>query len=148
MGISDVSSSNGYVYDTEKHISEEGLKNSSAWIVPKEAISLAMYASVGKVAILKTDAATSQAFFNMIFKNLPTRNFVFQYLLKMESTHGWDSLVSTGTQPNLNAQKIREIEILIPALDEQTKIGAFFKQLDTTITLQQQQLSNYKEMKA
>lgn len=148
LGISDVSSSNGYVYDTEKHISEEGLKNSSAWIVPKEAISLAMYASVGKVAILKTDAATSQAFFNMIFKNLPTRNFVFQYLLKMESTHGWDSLVSTGTQPNLNAQKIREIEILIPALDEQTKIGAFFKQLDTTITLQQQQLSNYKEMKA
>ncbi|MGC3206543.1 restriction endonuclease subunit S, partial [Enterococcus faecalis] len=51
-------------------MSLEGLKNSSAWIVPKESISLAMYASVGKVAILKLDIATSQAFYNMIFEDI------------------------------------------------------------------------------
>ncbi|NSP59791.1 restriction endonuclease subunit S, partial [Enterococcus faecalis] len=66
LSISDITKSNGYIYTTEKCISLEGLKNSSAWIVPKESISLAMYASVGKVAILKLDIATSQAFYNMI----------------------------------------------------------------------------------
>ncbi|EIY5979088.1 TPA: restriction endonuclease subunit S, partial [Enterococcus faecalis] len=60
LSISDITKSNGYIYTTEKCISLEGLKNSSAWIVPKESISLAMYASVGKVAILKLDIATSQ----------------------------------------------------------------------------------------
>ena len=118
LGISDISASNGYIYDTEKHISEKGLNNSSAWIVPKEAISLAMYASVGKVAILKTEAATSQAFYNMVFKKISTRNFIFQYLLKIESTNGWNRLISTGTQANLNAQKVRDLEIMIPSLEE------------------------------
>lgn len=147
LGISDVSASNGYIFDTEKHISEEGLKSSSAWIVPKEAISLAMYASVGKVAILKTDAATSQAFYNMTFEHISTRNFVFQYLLKMESMKGWNQLISTGTQSNLNAQKVRELKIMIPSLEEQSAIGAFLQQLDDTITHHQQQLDNYKELK-
>ena len=68
LGISDISKSNGYIDNTEKHISENGLNNSSAWIVPKGAISLAMYASVGKLAILNINVATSQAFYNMVFE--------------------------------------------------------------------------------
>ena len=57
LSITDITNSNGFIYDTEKHISEEALNSSAAWIVPKESISLAMYASVGKVAILKRDSA-------------------------------------------------------------------------------------------
>ena len=45
-----------------------------------------MYASVGKAAILETDVATSQAFYNMIFENNSTRDVVFQILKKMEAT--------------------------------------------------------------
>src|SRR5699024_4760261 len=69
LSISDISKSNGYINSTEKYITETGLKNSAAWIVPKGAVSLAMYASVGKVAILNIDATTSQAFYNMVFDN-------------------------------------------------------------------------------
>ena len=147
LGISDISASNGYIYDTEKHISEKGLNNSSAWIVPKEAISLAMYASVGKVAILKTEAATSQAFYNMVFKKISTRNFIFQYLLKIESTNGWNRLISTGTQANLNAQKVRDLEIMIPSLEEQDKIGTFFNRIDHTIDLHQKKISHIQDLK-
>ena len=147
LGISDISASNGYIYDTEKHISKKGLNNSSAWIVPKEAISLAMYASVGKVAILKTEAATSQAFYNMVFKKISTRNFIFQYLLKIESTNGWNRLISTGTQANLNAQKVRDLEIMIPSLEEQDKIGTFFNRIDHTIDLHQKKISHIQDLK-
>ena len=147
LGISDISASNGYIYDTKKHISQEGLDSSSAWLVPKEAISLAMYASVGKVAILKTDVATSQAFYNMIFKNISTRNFIFQYLLKKESTNGWNKLISTGTQANLNAKKIQDLQIMIPSLEEQEKIGDLFGKLDKTITLHEKKLETYQELK-
>lgn len=50
-------------------------------------------------------------------------------------------------QPGVNAQEYANFSLLVPTKEEQSQIGAFFKQLDTTITLQQQQLSNYKEMK-
>jgi type I restriction enzyme S subunit len=148
LAITDISNSNGYITDTEKHVSHEGLKHSTAWVVPAESISLAMYASVGKVAILKSDVATSQAFFNMVFNNIPLRNFVFQYLKKMETNNLWDSLVSTGTQSNLNAQKIKAFEISI-SMDEQEqqKIGNLFKEIDELIRLKGQELEKTTNMK-
>lgn len=135
LSISDISKSNGYIYETEKHITKLGLKNSSAWVVPAESISLAMYASVGKVAILKTNAATSQAFYNMVFDNNITRNYVYQYLKYMEENHKWDKFVSTGTQSNLNAQKVKDTKIKIPGdLAEQNKIGSFLTLLDSKVS--------------
>ncbi|UWV93852.1 restriction endonuclease subunit S [Mycoplasmopsis cynos] len=53
LSITDISNSDTYIYKTEKNITLKGLKNSSAWIVPKDSISLAMYASIGKVANIK-----------------------------------------------------------------------------------------------
>ncbi|HEL2052662.1 TPA: restriction endonuclease subunit S, partial [Streptococcus suis] len=105
LSITDITQSGKYITNTEKTLTEIGLENSSAWIVPKGAISLAMYASVGKLAILKTDVATSQAFFNMVFSNEIVRDYVYFILDKAQLFNEWLPLISTGTQGNLNAQK-------------------------------------------
>lgn len=60
LNISDLKERN--IRLTEKQITTLGLRNSAAWIVPAGSISLAMYASVGKVGIICNDIATSQAF--------------------------------------------------------------------------------------
>lgn len=138
LSITDITNSNGYIFDTEKHITEDALNNSTAWIVPSESISLAMYASVGKVAILKQNTATSQAFYNLIVNGLTLRNYLFQYLKKMETLDEWLSLVSTGTQSNLNTEKVKELVVNIPSKDEeQSKIGNLLIRLDHLITLHQ-----------
>lgn len=138
LSITDITNSDGYIYDTEKHITEEALNNSAAWIVPSESISLAMYASVGKVAILKQNTATSQAFYNLVISGLSLRNYLFQYLKKMESLCEWSALVSTGTQSNLNAEKVKELVVKIPReKDEQSRIGNLLIYLDAVITLHQ-----------
>jgi len=138
LSIADITNSNGLIYKTEKYITIEGLNNSAAWIVPKEAIALAMYASVGKVAILKQNISTSQAFYNMVFNDLSVRNVVFYRLKSMELNEEWNALISTGTQSNLNAQKVQNLEITIPHENsEQTKIGFIFKNIDDLITLHQ-----------
>ncbi|HFU4470915.1 TPA: restriction endonuclease subunit S, partial [Streptococcus suis] len=103
LSITDITQSGKYITNTEKTLTELGLENSSAWIVPKGAISLAMYASVGKLAILKTDVATSQAFFNMVFSNEIVRDYVYFVLDKAQLFNEWLPLISTGTQGNLNA---------------------------------------------
>ena len=69
LSISDMTRQGKYVEFTEKHISENGLANSSAWIVPSNSLILSMYASVGLVCINKVPLATSQAMFSMVLKD-------------------------------------------------------------------------------
>ncbi len=138
LSITDITNSNGFIFDTDKHITEEALDASAAWIVPAESISLAMYASVGKVAILKDNIATSQAFFNMVFNKTETRDYCFQYLKMMEENNAWSSLISTGTQSNLNADKVKNLLIKLPtSLNEQRILGTYLNSLDSLITLHQ-----------
>ncbi len=140
LSITDITNSNGYIFDTEKHITKEALDSSAAWIVPAESISLAMYASVGKVAILKQNIATSQAFYNLVFDKKETRNYCFQYLKMMEENNLWSRLISTGTQSNLNADKVKSLSISLPAsLKEQEFIGNYLNTVDSLITLHQRE---------
>jgi type I restriction enzyme S subunit len=148
LGISDITESNGYINDTEKHISKEGLKNSAAWIVPAGAISLAMYASVGKLAILHADTATSQAFFNMVFDDDSLRDFVYQSLVKTHDFDEWNCLVSTGTQDNLNADKVKNFEIKLPTSKKEIAVvSTFFMKIDNLITLHQRELEKLQNTK-
>lgn len=148
LSISDISNSDGYIEHTEKSISKKGLDNSAAWIVPKGAISLAMYASVGKLAILNIEVATSQAFYNMAFKDDNLRNFVYQSLLKTNELNEWDSLVSTGTQRNLNANKVKKFTLYIPSnVHEIIKVSEVLMNIDKVINLHQGKLDNLIKLK-
>ena len=122
---------------TAKTLTEEGLKNSAAWIVPAGAVSLAMYASVGKVGIIRQNTATSQAFYNMVFDNAAIRDFVFTRLEKADMDSEWEPYISTGTQRNLNADKVKAFALLIPEVNEAANISRYFRQLDSLITLHQ-----------
>ena len=49
------------------------------------------------------------------------------------------SLVQVGALPSYNSVDVENLEVAIPEMDEQRKIGAYFKTLDTLITLHQRQ---------
>ena len=123
------------------------MANSAAWIVPEGAISLAMYASYGKSAILARPMATSQAFFNIVFRSNVTRDFVYSRLQCAESRHEWDVLVSTGTQPNLSGSKLKKWTIGYPSLPEQRRIGEFFSTLDSLIAAAERQETLLRQKK-
>lgn len=149
LSISDISNSNGYINTTEKTITEKGLNNSAAWVVPSGSISLAMYASVGKLAILNIDAATSQAFYNMVFDDNNLRNYVYHRLSKSEIFGEWNKLISTGTQSNLNANKVKSFELFIPISKKEIEnISLLFTKLDKIITLKQEEVRLLKEQKS
>lgn len=96
-----------------------------------------MYASVGKVGIIRQDTATSQAFYNMAFDNEALRDFVFTRLEKAEADSEWEPYISTGTQRNLNADKVKSFSLDIPSIEEASEISAYFANLDCLITLHQ-----------
>ena len=67
-------------------------------------------------------------------------NFIFQQLGKMKENGYWNRYSTGSTFESINSNDIREALIIIPDVKEQQKIGAFFKQLDDTITLHQREL--------
>ena len=56
-------------------------------------------------------------------------------------------IVQGGTQIYVNYPVVENLKLELPDLEEQKKIGTFFKYLDDTIDLHQRQMDNYKELK-
>ena len=59
--IEDISNSGKFLDKTKITITEEGLKNSSAWLVPRNSLLLAIYGSLGAITINKIELTTNQA---------------------------------------------------------------------------------------
>ena len=73
--------------------------------------------------------------------------FIFQTLIKMKSSGYWTKYSTGSTFESINSSDLKDACIKIPDSKEQTKIGSFFKQLDDTIALHQQELDALKETK-
>ncbi len=142
LSITDMTSQGKYIKQTEKHISNLGLENSSAWLLPVNTLILSMYASYGLVSINKISLSTSQAMFNMIFKENINVEYIYYYLNYLKETHFYEELVSTGTQSNLNTDKVKNIPIYLPNKTEQTRISSLFNVLDNKIELQESNLNS------
>ena len=55
---------------------------------------------------------------------------------------------TVGAQPNLSLEQVRSFIILLPADEEQQKIGSYFRQLDTLISKHATQLEKLKQIKS
>ena len=135
-----------YTDKTELFITELGMKNSSAKMVHKGDILYALYgATSGEVSRAKLDGAINQAILAIIPNDDINANFLVEWFRKEK-----DKITDTylqGGQGNLSAQIIKELEVTIPSDDEQNKIGLYFEQLNTFITLHQHKLNILKDIK-
>ena len=146
LSIADMTKSGKYILQTEKSISEEGLKNSSAWIVPKGSLIYSMYASVGFVAINQIPLATSQAMINLI-PNSKIINLEYLYYYLFFYKKLVHSFIETGTQGNLNAKIVKNFFVPVPLFLEQQKIAGFLTSIDKIIESKQQQIVQAEQWK-
>ena len=136
------------LYGTENHITQLGLDNSSAKLIPENSIIIAMYGdgkTAGRVALNKVPVSTNQACCNLILnKQKANYDFVFYNLMGR-----YDELVSKKTgsgQQNLNGKIIKEIEIDLPSLPEQKAIASVLSSLDDKIDLLHRQNKTLEAM--
>ena len=110
LSINDITKQGKYVRYTENHLSQSGLENSSAWMVPEYSLIMSMYASVGLVTINEIPITTSQAMFAMQLKDKDLLDYLYYYLsyFKYRYIHKY---LETGTQSNINADIVRGIMI-------------------------------------
>lgn len=144
--INDMTLGGKYIYDTQVKITEEGLENSSAWLVPKNSLIYSMYASFGFVSINKIEVATSRAMM-CIVPNLSKVALEYLYYFLDDFQKDVRSFVETGTQGNLNAEIVKNFKIKLPNLKEQQKIAEVLTAFDDEINLLNLKLENLKKQK-
>ena len=132
LSINDITTQGKYIYYTEKYITQKGLDNSSAWIVPKGCLIISMYASVGLVAINCIPISTSQAMFSIQLKDENLIDYLYYYLSYFRYRH-IHKYLETGTQSNINADIVRSILIPDYGYDMNIKIANSIKSIDDKI---------------
>lgn len=118
------------IYDANEYITAAGLKNSSAKIVEKDSILIAMYgATVGRLAILGINAATNQAICNIRPDTTIADMKYLYYFLKSKFSYFVENAVG-GAQPNISQGLIKSLEVPLPSLSEQKRIADILDKAD------------------
>jgi type I restriction enzyme S subunit len=129
---------------TELFLTELGLQNSSAKMVSKGDLLIALYgANSGDVAISKIDGAINQAV--LCLKSEFSNSFAAFYLSGKK-----DWIVSKyiqGGQGNLSGEIVKSIPVPFPKKSEQQKIAACLSSLDDLITAQTQKIELLEQHK-
>ena len=127
LSITDLN--DGVVTNAKESLTAAGLANSSAKVVPRGTIFVAMYGSIGKLGIAATDMATSQAIaFARPNEKLVDRRFLFQYLLA--ERRNLQSRGRGGTQMNISQADLKAWPMPLPPLPEQRRIAAILDLAD------------------
>jgi type I restriction enzyme S subunit len=102
-----------YILKTEERITDVGMKNSSAKILPKNAVLIAMYgATVGEYAIIASEAACNQA----ICALLPNNKYPYTMLYLIAKVFKYEiiNLAVGSAQQNISQDIIKQLEIPAP----------------------------------
>ncbi|MCS3599045.1 restriction endonuclease subunit S [Bacillus tropicus] len=135
-----------YAFGSQRKITALGLKKSSAKILPaNKTILFTSRAGIGDMAILKNDGATNQGFQSLVVNNNYDIYFVYSIGYKIKEFALKHAAGSTFLE--ISGKGLGEMNLFVPSLEEQTKIGNFFKQLDDTIALHQRELDAFNETK-
>ena len=123
---------NNVIIDVEEYISEKGYKNSSAKLIPRGAVIMAMYgATAAQIAYLDCDTTTNQACCNMICYSREDAAYLFFHLLANQEDI--KKLANGGAQENLSQEIIAQQPIFL-LNDKETK-SLFVPILDNLIVL-------------
>ena len=137
-----------YVDNTLRKITNEGLKNSSAKILPINSIILSSRAPIGHLAINTKPISTNQGCKGLVPKKGIETLYVYYFLSK--SVDLLNSLGSGTTFKELSGTKLGTVEIPIPPLPEQQRIVAIldeaFEAIAKAKANAERNLQNAKEL--
>ena len=133
LSVVDFNNGNKFVIDTEKHITQEGLENSSTKLLKKGDIIISARGTVGAIAMLGREMAFNQSCYGIRNSELIDNHYLFYSLKKSinelkQNSHG-------GVFDTITRETFNTINISLPPLPEQIRIASILSSLDDKIDL-------------
>lgn len=137
---------NRYITEVEEYITNLAVEKSSAKLVSKGSLLIAMYgATVGEVSQLTFDATTNQAICNIQpDENVCDVNYLYRFL-DASKPYLLSRRVGGG-QPNISQGVIKDLEVPLPPLAEQRRIASILDQADELRQKRQQAIEKLDEL--
>lgn len=136
---------NKYVDSSLRTITEEGLNNSSAKLLPPHTILLSSRATVGECSLSLKECATNQGFQSLIAQSCDTN---FLYYLIQTKKKDLIRKACGSTFLEISANEVRKIQVKIPYDNEQKKIADFLSLIDERIFTQNKIIEDLKKLKS
>jgi type I restriction enzyme S subunit len=134
VGIRDATENHGRtIDDTLQHVTELGLANSSARLLPANTVCLSRTASVGFVIVMGRPMATSQDFVNWVCGPKLDAHFL-KYVLLAENEALW-RFASGTTHQTIYYPEAKAFHVCLPPIAEQKAIVGLLGSLDNKIEL-------------
>jgi len=140
--------SNPYISETRRKLTNDGLGNTSAKLVPPFSVILSTRAPIGHLVINKVPMAFNQGCRGLVPND--DLNYRFLYYFLMNSISLLNDLGTGATFKELSAGKLKAVNIPVPPLLEQQRIVSIldkaFKSIDQAIANTEKNLVNAREL--
>lgn len=135
-----------YLYDSNEHITNEALSCSSAKLFPTGTLLIAMYgATIGRLGILCTEAATNQACCAI---NCQKIDSIFLFYLLLLNRPNIIELGCGAGQPNISQDIVKNLEFILPSsLTEQQAIASILTSMDNELSALEAKRKKYEQIK-
>ncbi len=136
---------NKFVDTSLRTITEDGLNNSSAKLLPTNTILLSSRATIGECSLSLRECATNQGFQSLVSKKC---NVDFLYYLIQTKKKDLIRKSCGSTFLEISANEVRKIQVSVPADVEQQKIAVLLSLIDERITTQNKIIEDLKKLKS
>lgn len=126
-------------------VTQDGIDNSSARVLPKGTVALSRTASVGNCVMLGQDMATSQDFANYVCGDKLHPKYLLQLFRWMQ--HVWSNLSEGSTHKTIYMPVFKKLQILLPPYEEQVRIADSADTVDADIVAKSQKLAALSQLK-
>jgi len=144
LSVVDFNTGKKFVSDTEKKITQKGLKNSSTKLLEKGEIIISARGTVGVVAMLGRQMAFNQSCYGVRANKESTNDYVY-YLLK-DRVSNFQQYPHGGVFDTITRDTFKEIDISLPPFPEQRSIASVLSGLDDKIDLLHRQNQTLEQM--
>lgn len=136
----------GEIRTTEETLSESGLQNSSAKILPAGTVLISIFATIGRTATLTVDAATNQAIAGVTPRN-PAEISPAYLRYCLDSVRPELERKARGVaQPNINQALLKSLDVPVPPIEEQRRIVELLSRAENIVRMRREAEQKAKEI--
>lgn len=141
---SNVQENRMFEFEIPKSITQLGLDKSAAKLFPQNSIAVVTHVGVGKLVFVPFSYATSQDFTSLAELKIDAKFTCYSLYQRIQNDL---HIVQGSAIKGITKEDLLTKEIMVPEIEEQKRIGEYFRRLDRLITLHQRKCDELLKIK-
>lgn len=141
----EIDNSSKYIYDSERKITEAGVKSCSLKLLKKNTVILTSRAPIGKVALAGNDLYCNQGFKNLVCdESIIYPKYIYYWLISKKEY--LNSLGRGATFKEISKKIVEEIQVPVLSIDDQKRMAQILDKSQDLIDKRKEQIESLDEL--